>query len=136
VGYWGVLGVLGSNSGYWWILWGTAGTGGTKEYLGVLWGYCRYCVVLWETGGGVTAGTGCTGWCWGSKNSTVGYCMVLLGTTGYLVVLGCTGGALVGTEGTGGLWGYSVVPEGALENYWVLGLLGRTGGYMGGTGKY
>ena len=66
----------------------------------------------------------------GSKKSTVGYCMVLLGTTGYWVVLGCTGWgeALVGTEGTGGFWGYSVVPEGALENYWVLGLLGRTGG--------
>ena len=35
VGYWGVLGVLGSNSGYWWILWG-------MQVLGLLrgtWGY-------------------------------------------------------------------------------------------------
>ena len=59
---------------------------------------------------GVLGYTGGTGWCWGSIKSTVGYCMVLLGTTGYWVVLGCTGGALVGTEGTGGFWGYSVVP--------------------------
>ena len=34
-------------------------------------------------------------------------------------------------EGTGWFWGNSVVPEGALENYWVLGLLGRTGGTWG-----
>ena len=121
---------------------GTGGYSGVLQVLGVLrstWGYSGGIAgTVWYCGkrGGVTAGTGGTGWCWGSKNSTVGYCMVLLGTTGYLVVLGCTGGALVGTEGTGGLWGYSVVPEGALENYWVLGLLGRTGGYMGGTGKY
>ncbi len=66
------------------------------------------------------------------------YCGVLHGTAGYYRVLGGTGvhwGALVGTEGTGGFWGYSVVPEGALENYWVLGLLGRTGGYMGVLGS-
>ena len=69
-------------------------------------------------------------WCWGSKKITVGYCIVLLGTTGYSVVLKYTGGALVGTEGTGWFWGYSVVPEGALENYWVLALLGHTGRYM------
>ena len=60
----------------------------------------------------------------------MGYCIVLLGTTGYLVVLGVHWGVLIGTEGTGWFWGYSVVPEGALENYWVLGLLGHTGGYM------
>ena len=62
------------------------------------------------------------------------YCGVLHGTAGYYRVLGGTGvhwGALVGTEGTGGFWGYSVVPEGALENYWVLGLLGHTGGTWG-----
>ena len=41
----------------------------------------------------------------------------------------------VGTEGTGWFWGYSVVPEGALENYWVLGLLGHTRGYMGVLGS-
>jgi len=63
------------------------------------------------------------------------YCGVLHGTAGYCRVLGGTGVALVGTEGTGGFWGYSVVPEGALENYWVLGLLGRTGGYMGVLGS-
>ena len=52
------------------------------------------------------------------------------------MVLGCTGeGELVGTEGTGRFWGSSVVPEGALENYWVLGLLGCTGGYMGVLGS-
>ena len=39
-------------------------------------------------------------------------------------------GALVGIQGTGWFWGYSVVPEGALENYWVLALLGHTGRYM------
>ena len=51
----------------------------------------------------------------------------------------CTGalhwGALVGIQGTGWFWGYSVVPEGAFENYWVLGLLGHTGGYMGVLGS-
>ena len=59
-------------------------------------------------------------------------CGVLHGTAGYYRVLGGTGvhwgGALVGTEGTGRFWGSSVVPEGALENYWVLrGTLGYWG---------
>ena len=124
LGYWGVLGVLGSNSGYWWILWGT------KGYLGVLCRYCSYCGVMWVTM------RYCRYWGYwvvlGIKKES---CGVLHGTAGYHRVLGGTGvhwgGALVGTEGTGGFWGYSVVPEGALENYWVLGLLGHTGGYMG-----
>ena len=60
---------------------------------------------------------------------------VLWGTAWYCWVLPVLGGtgvhqvALVGTESIRGFWGYSVVPEGAMENYWVLGLLGRTGGY-------
>ena len=100
------------------VLWGNVGNYGVLQVLGVL-GY-----------------TGGTGWCWGSKKSTVGYCMVLLGTTRYWVVLGCTGGALVGTEGTGGFWGYSVVPEvlwGIVVYSWVL--LGSTG-YWGCTCGY
>ena len=76
MGYWGVLGVLGSNSGYWWILWGTAGIGGTKRYLGVLWGYCRYCGVL-----GCTGGTGgYLGYSWGG---TEGHCGGIVGTVGH-----------------------------------------------------
>ena len=66
------------------------------------------------------------------------YCGVLHSSAGYYQVLSGTWvhlGALVGTEGTGWFWGYSVVPEGALENYWVLGLLGHTGGYMGVLGS-
>ena len=66
------------------------------------------------------------------------YCGVLHSSAGYYRVLSGTWvhwGALVGTEGTGGFWGYSVVPEGALENYWVLGLLGCTRGYMGVLGS-
>ena len=38
----------------------------------------------------VLGGTGGTRWCWGSKKSTVGYCMVLLVTAGYFWVLGGT----------------------------------------------
>ena len=66
------------------------------------------------------------------------YCGVLHSSAGYYRVLCGTWvhwGVLVGTEGTGWFWGYSVVPEGALENYWVLGLLGHTGGYMGVLGS-
>ena len=62
------------------------------------------------------------------------YYGVLHSSAGYYRVLGGTWvhwGALVGTQGTGWFWEYSVVPEGALEKYWVLGLLGHSGGYMG-----
>ena len=52
-GYWRdggrVVGELRSNREYWWILWDTVGTKGIKGYLGVLWGYCRYCEVLGGT---------------------------------------------------------------------------------------
>ena len=131
MGYWGVLGVLGSNSGYWWILWGTAGIGSTKGYLG---GTLQVLQVLW--GNVVNYGVLQV---LGIKKE---YCGVLHGTAGYHRVLGGTGvywGALVGTKGTGGFWGYSVVPDGALENYWVQGywvVQGGTWGYweeLGGT---
>ena len=61
----------------------------------------------------------------------MGYCIVLLSNTGYSVVLGCNGGHWLVLRVQDGSGGYSVVTEGALENYWVLGLLGHTVGFMG-----
>ena len=112
-----VLGVLRGNWGYSAGIAGTVGSYGALQVLGVL------------------GGTGGTGWCWGSKKITVGYCIVLLGTTGYSVVLGCTGGH----------WLVLRVQDGSGGTVWYQRVLWRTIGYWGywviqgvhrGTGKY
>ena len=96
--------------------------------------YFRYWVVLKGTG-----------WCWGSKKITVGYCIVLLGTTGYSVVLGSTGGhwlvlrvqdgsggTVCGTRGcTGGHWLVLRVKDGSGGTVWYQRVLWRTIGYWG-----
>ena len=128
------------------LLWGTVATAdnwrysGVLQILGVLRGTLRVLQVMWGTVGnygvlqvlGVLGDTGGTGWCWGSKKSTVGYCMVLLGTTRYSVVLGCTRGH----------WLVLRVQDGSGGTVWYQRVLWRTIGYwgywvvQGDTGKY
>ena len=104
-GYSGVLGVLRGTWGTLWVLqvlWGTVGNYGVLQVLYVL------------------GGTGGTGWCWGSKKITVGYCIVLAGTTRYSVVLGCTRGH----------WLVLRVQDGSGGTVWYQRVLWRTIGYL------